>query len=158
MDPLSSMPSILPGIQIIEAPWMTDRRQIRFPRSKKRRIQQKWAKDPRNWRSFPKSEIYEIQGGIVFMHPDIAAELRKRLKEAPDGPVVPVVTEEMGRTIIEKSRQCGNSGFLSNFFSQMPPPRPEPVRDEEVKRNFRMFMDVPYMVFDRRPFLLSSVS
>jgi hypothetical protein len=28
------------------------RRQVRFPRSKKRRIRKKWAKDPRNWREF----------------------------------------------------------------------------------------------------------
>lgn len=31
--------------------YTTKREQFRFPRSKKRRIRKKWAKDPRNWRT-----------------------------------------------------------------------------------------------------------
>lgn len=31
---------------------LAERRQVRFPRSKKCRIRKKWRKDPRNWRTF----------------------------------------------------------------------------------------------------------
>jgi len=131
---------------------MVDRRQVRFPRSKKKRIRRKWAKDPRNWRSFPKTEIYELQGGVVFMHPDVAAELRKRLKEAPDGSIVPVSPPEPPKDF----RQYGFDASPFGSFASLP--RPEPLRDLEVERNFRLFMDVPPVVFDRRSVLTSCVS
>lgn len=44
--------SILDSIRIVADKYcpLTVRRQFRFPRSKKKRIQKKWRKDPRNWR------------------------------------------------------------------------------------------------------------
>ena len=148
MDPLQSLSHV--GIQIIEAPWMVDRRQVRFPRSKKKRIRRKWARDPRNWRMFPKTEIYEIQGGVVFMHPDVAAELRKRLRKAPDGPIVPASSPEPPKDF----RQYG---FDAHPFGSFPLPRPEPLRDAEAERNFRMFMDIPQVAISSRPFVVSCV-
>jgi len=43
---------MLNTVKIVADPFMpeTVRRQFRFPRSKKRRIQKKWRKDARNWR------------------------------------------------------------------------------------------------------------
>jgi hypothetical protein len=44
--------SIMDIMRLTIDPWcpMTVRRQVRFPRSKKRRIRKKWAKDQRNWK------------------------------------------------------------------------------------------------------------
>lgn len=46
---VESSPTLL-GIPFIASPLAKRRVQFRFPRSKKRRIRKKWAKDPRNWR------------------------------------------------------------------------------------------------------------
>lgn len=43
----------------------TIRRQFRFPRSKKKRIRKKWAKDPRNWRE--ENVIWKISGSKLDM-------------------------------------------------------------------------------------------
>lgn len=37
---------------------MTRRRQVRFPRSKRRRIQKKWRKSPKNWANEPDPNAY----------------------------------------------------------------------------------------------------
>jgi hypothetical protein len=49
------------GIRVYASPHMpkTERRQFRFPRSKKKRIRRKWCKDPRNWREV------EVLGWLV---------------------------------------------------------------------------------------------
>ena len=41
------------GVRIVEDSSATKRMQVRFPKSKKRRIRKKWRKDPRNWRDVP---------------------------------------------------------------------------------------------------------
>lgn len=49
--------------------------QWRFPRSKKRRIRKKWAKDKRNWRSVMVPTAV-LLGGVMFAHPSIVEKLR----------------------------------------------------------------------------------
>lgn len=34
------------GFQLVAQPFMADQKQVKFPRSKKKRIQKKWAKRP----------------------------------------------------------------------------------------------------------------
>ena len=68
------------GFKIIESPHMADRVQVRFPRSKKRRIRKKWAKRPDNWRDVP-WDHYLIAHGLggqtfVLMHPTMAVAYR----------------------------------------------------------------------------------
>lgn len=66
------------------------REQHRFPRSRKRRIREKWERRARNWRTVPDPSIYEmvpppgwptIYGGRpwLVMHPDTL----ERLQRAP---------------------------------------------------------------------------
>ena len=62
------------GIKVIEDPRLTVF--FRFPRSKKKRIRDKWAKNPRNKR--PDTKIYTI-GTTAYCHPQVARELRKHL-------------------------------------------------------------------------------
>lgn len=47
--------------------------QFRFPKSKKRRIRNKWAKRPENWRPMRRAMI---MGDMVLMHPSLADPFR----------------------------------------------------------------------------------
>ena len=62
------------GFNIIESVWLTERKQWRFPRSKKRRIRKKWAKDEKNFKYEPKA--YKV-GGTLYCHPSLATKLRE---------------------------------------------------------------------------------
>lgn len=62
---------------IIESKWLTKRVQVRRPKSKKRRIQKKWAKRDENFRSVPDEHIY-LAAGRIICHPQMARELRER--------------------------------------------------------------------------------
>lgn len=77
--------TLLSGIRIMEseAAGRYEYRQLRYPRSKKKRIRRKWAK---RWsrRVLVEPLCYKMAdpmfGGEVFvMHPVLAAELRQRL-------------------------------------------------------------------------------
>ena len=61
--------------KIIEDPRLVD--QFRFPKSKKRRIREKWAKKPFNFK--PSKHIYKT-GHFLIAHPTIAAVLRRELR------------------------------------------------------------------------------
>ena len=50
--------------QLVVSPHVDSRRwtQVRFPRSKKKRIRKKWRKDSSNWRMVTESTVYVIAG------------------------------------------------------------------------------------------------
>lgn len=81
-DQLARAEVIQPGprLQLVESFLMveTNGRQVRFPRSKKRRIRRKWAKDRRNWvfETEPMEAVLRI-GNRLVMHPDVAEQLRQ---------------------------------------------------------------------------------
>lgn len=51
-------------------------KQFRFPRSKKRRIRKKWAKNPANYK--PRQDVlFDQQRGVIYAHPTIAKQLEK---------------------------------------------------------------------------------
>jgi hypothetical protein len=52
----------------------TDRVQFRYPRSKKKRIRRKWAKNPRNYHDVPSNTCVVIHGKI-YMHPEKLKQL-----------------------------------------------------------------------------------
>lgn len=52
-------------------------KQFRFPRSKGKRIQKKWAKDPRNRRQFPVKNVYVLNGNTIVMHPEDYAKIKR---------------------------------------------------------------------------------
>lgn len=59
---------------------LVDRVQVRFPRSKKRRIRRKWAKQSCNFRHVPQTTIY-VARDFIILHPAMADRLRDRLEE-----------------------------------------------------------------------------
>jgi hypothetical protein len=63
---------------MIESHYLTERLQVKFPRSKKKRIRRKWAKDQRNWKTVPQGVVYVVDGRMV-MHPDLAGKLAEEL-------------------------------------------------------------------------------
>ena len=66
------------GIKVIVNENMADWKQVKFPRSKKRRIRKKWAKDRKNYRLIPWETVYQM-GDTVVMHPMMLARLKKEL-------------------------------------------------------------------------------
>lgn len=59
---------------------MTVTRQTRFPKSKKRRIQKKWARNPRNLRTEPDLNSL-VLGGDIYCHPIVAQRLRSEMRK-----------------------------------------------------------------------------
>jgi len=61
---------------IIEDSHLLSKTQVRFPRSKKKRIRKKWAKQERNFSYRPSKEIYPM-GDTILCHPIMAQKIRK---------------------------------------------------------------------------------
>jgi len=66
------------GVDIYPTDLGYESRQVRFPKSRRRRIRKKWRKDPRNWRAFPVRACYRMGDRFVC---DFAtyADIRARL-------------------------------------------------------------------------------
>ena len=64
-------------MKIIEDIRLVERRQTRFPRSKKKRIRKKWAGNPHNFTSTPDLNYYVGAGNIIICHPAAAQILRE---------------------------------------------------------------------------------
>jgi hypothetical protein len=58
------------------------RKQVRFPRSKKKRIQKKWAKDPNNWKPLlvVRSVAFRV-GNSMVMNSLAWQRLREQIKD-----------------------------------------------------------------------------
>lgn len=65
------------GIPVVESSLCIE--WFRKPRTKKRRILNKWRKRMENHR--PARQAYLLKGGTIVCHPAFAATLRKRLAE-----------------------------------------------------------------------------
>lgn len=71
---LSKVPSLPPNI----APSDSLLEQFRFPKSRKKRIRNKWAKRPENWRP-ARQGYYLAETNTVFVHPEIYEKLKKSM-------------------------------------------------------------------------------
>jgi hypothetical protein len=100
----------LGDLEIVECALMADRVQVRFPRTKKKRIRRKWAKQEKNYRSVPWQKAYRV-GGTLYMHPQSAARLRRAVDS---GEVTDVSVGEDRRT-----RQ--RPSFLDELPNVLPP-------------------------------------
>lgn len=60
----------LSGLRLVTSDLMVE--QFRFPKTKKRRIRNKWAKRPENWRPMRRAMI---MGDMVLVHPSLAAPI-----------------------------------------------------------------------------------
>jgi hypothetical protein len=68
------------GIRIIESAAMATRTQVRFPKSKTRRIRKKWAKREENWRLIPWTDVYRLSDGTLIAHPVTARRWRAQMQ------------------------------------------------------------------------------
>jgi hypothetical protein len=68
-------------MRLIENPMMVTRRQIRFPRSKKARIRNKWYRDKRNWITEPDEHCYMISRDTLVCHPATARKIREMIHQ-----------------------------------------------------------------------------
>ena len=66
------------GLKVITDIYMVDRKQVKFPRSKKKRIRKKWAKNQDNYRWIPWDKVYQM-GDTLIMHPSMLEKLKKQL-------------------------------------------------------------------------------
>jgi hypothetical protein len=69
------------GLKIFPDRYMTERKQVRFPRSKKIRIRRKWAKNLKNWGEVPSTKIWRM-GDCLIMHPAMIEKLQRKLPAA----------------------------------------------------------------------------
>ncbi len=71
------------GINIYHDRSMCNHIQVRFPRSKKRRMRRKWAKQQKNYRNVPRQEIIQTADGL-YAHPETWEKVFKKenIKEA----------------------------------------------------------------------------
>lgn len=60
----------LMGYQIVSNSGLTVRKQVRFPRSRRRRMRKKWRKRPENFANYPEMAIY-VSGRMVVCHPAV---------------------------------------------------------------------------------------
>jgi hypothetical protein len=67
------------GFQIIEDHNLVLKTQIRFPRSKKKRIRNKWSARKENWKITPDPTYYHW-GNQIVCHPVMAEKLRNHEK------------------------------------------------------------------------------
>lgn len=77
------------SIPIVTSSYCVESYQWRWPRSKKKRIRKKWAKDPRNWRERPVAYLLNAPNLTVYQprprlvaHPAIVALIRERIERA----------------------------------------------------------------------------
>jgi hypothetical protein len=70
------MQAMLFGMKVIEDVFLSDRKQVRFPRSKKVRIRRKWAKQAKNYDFVPKSYVYQV-GDKLLGHPETIRRIAK---------------------------------------------------------------------------------
>lgn len=55
-------------------------KQIRFPKSKKKRIRKKWEKQRKNWLAIPEPDVFiDKVKQVVYAHPITAEKLRHQL-------------------------------------------------------------------------------
>lgn len=64
---------VMGGLTVKESVFAVNRRQLRFPKSKKRRIRRKWEKREKNWQTTPAA--FRL-GGMLIVHPEIMARLK----------------------------------------------------------------------------------
>ena len=76
-------PQRVGGMLIVTSDAMVDRVRYRYCRSKKKRIKKKWAKDPRNYRNVPKTDVI-VRFDTIVCHPAILDSI-KRLMERTNG-------------------------------------------------------------------------
>ncbi len=66
------------ALKFIESVFACNRIQFRFPRSKKKRIQNKWSKRDENYKNVP--EMFKL-GDTIYGHPTLINKIKGEFKE-----------------------------------------------------------------------------
>lgn len=66
------------GVRVLLDECLLDRRQLRFPRSKKKRMRRKWEKNKRNWGVVPSGDVLAFNGAVL-MHPATFRKLKAKI-------------------------------------------------------------------------------
>lgn len=75
---------LLSAFRLCECPYMTERKQVLFPKTKKRRIQKKWTKRAENWAEVPlPNVIVDEASHIIYGHPTTLIRMRGKLGVQP---------------------------------------------------------------------------
>ena len=79
---LEDLPAALLAVpsRVVSSPLLTVPKQVRFPKSKSKRIRKKWAKRSENFIPIADKTVYKI-GGQYTMHPSVMLALKKQLGE-----------------------------------------------------------------------------
>jgi hypothetical protein len=115
----------LHGLQVMTNVSLTDRVQIRFGKSKRKRLRRKQARNPANWVRRPKSGVFILWGCTLIGHPDTLRELAEQcgaaIRRCPDGTErfllngIPAYLTEYKETLQEKFQR----ETMENFWDQM---------------------------------------
>jgi len=81
---MSTLLGLLPygGLQFVEQPWLSINEQVKFPRSKRKRIRKKWRKNPKYWRKRPDPSVYRM-GNMIVGHPIMIRRIKRELEGKP---------------------------------------------------------------------------
>ncbi len=60
------------------------KKQVKFPRSKKKRIIKKWSKKPENFVTIPDPNTYFLGGDVIVGHPETIKNLREALLQCKE--------------------------------------------------------------------------
>lgn len=87
--PLKGVESAFYGLKIIvsELASPKEMKQIRFPKSKRKRIRKKWAKVQRNWIPTWKPAVWQLHDGTFVMDPGSYSRLQEGLKHKQEAVV-----------------------------------------------------------------------
>ncbi len=80
--PILSLPlKFFPDINLT----ISETKQIKFPKSKRKRIVKKWAKNKKNFRTLmvPSRIVYRRKNGDLYAHPEMIKEIEWGLKNDP---------------------------------------------------------------------------
>jgi hypothetical protein len=111
-----------------------DRKQVRFPRSKGKRIRKKWAKDPRNWHTTYKRQAYAI-GGKLYCDPETAEALKKMpasaaeriAKATPPAFISSWSPKDLDESIKEAAKAMGGLNRITPNLTKAMYLRPDPA-------------------------------
>lgn len=67
------------GLPVVTVDHMVDKVQVKFPRSKKRRIRKKWFKNKANWKVTPQLTVLRLRN-VLYMHPARLEQLKKEFE------------------------------------------------------------------------------
>lgn len=70
----------LMGPRFIADPALTEYKQVRFPKSKRKRIQKKWRKCLSNYAHVPSEAVYQV-GFDVIAHPTTLYRIRREIEK-----------------------------------------------------------------------------